>query len=147
MRSIFVIIADAIGEQPLQMLFVERDHMVEQIASAALDPSLRNAVLPRALVRCPHRIDLHRSYGNWDLRAVFGVPVENEEAGSRVEWESLPELLDDPHARRMFGDVEVQNAPSVVPDNEEAVENAERDRRDRKEVHGSNRLPMVPQKT
>jgi hypothetical protein len=30
------------------MPFVENDHMVEQISAAVADPTLRNAVLPRA---------------------------------------------------------------------------------------------------
>jgi hypothetical protein len=54
-------------EQPLQMLLINRDDVVEQIAPATLDPALGDAVLPRTLVRRLDRVDLHRSDGNWDL--------------------------------------------------------------------------------
>jgi hypothetical protein len=46
----------------------------------------------------------------------------------------------------MFGDVEVQNTPPVVTDDEEAIEYAESDRWDREEIHRSDGFPMVPQK-
>src|SRR5215469_13229099 len=42
--------------------------------------------------------------------------------------------------------VEVQDAPPVMTDHEEAVEHAERNRRDREEIHGCNDLPVVAEK-
>ena len=59
------------------------------------------------------------------------------------KWKRLPQLLDDPTARRMLRDVDVQDAPSIVADDEEAVEHAERDRWHSEEIHGRNRFPMV----
>jgi hypothetical protein len=43
----------------------------------------------------------------------------------------------------MFCDVEVQDTPAIMADHEEAVEHAKRDRRNREEIHCSNRFPMV----
>jgi len=63
--------------------------------------------------------------------------------GRRLEWKRLPQLLDDPHTRRMIGDVKVQDAPTIVADHEEAVEKAESDRWDGEEVHRRNGFPMV----
>jgi len=40
----------------------------------------------------------------------------------------LPQLLDDPTTRRMLGDVDVQDASTIVTDDEEALEHAECDR-------------------
>ena len=37
------------------------------------------------------------------------------------EWKCLPQLLDDPTARRMLGDVNVQDAPPIMTDDEEAI--------------------------
>jgi len=50
-RPVFVVVADVFGQEPLQMLFIERDHVVQQIAPATLDPALRYAVLPRTRER------------------------------------------------------------------------------------------------
>ena len=35
------------------------------------------------------------------------------------KWKLLPQLLDDPHTRRMIGDAKVQDAPTIVADHEE----------------------------
>jgi hypothetical protein len=40
MRAVFVIVADIFGEQTFQMAFVHRNHLIQQISSAAFDPSL-----------------------------------------------------------------------------------------------------------
>jgi hypothetical protein len=43
----------------------------------------------------------------------------------------------------MAGDVQVQNLPSIVANNNEAVENLEGDRRNGEEVHGRNGFPVI----
>lgn len=49
MCPVLVIIADVLGQKPLQMLIVvDCDHMVEQVPSAALDPTLRNPIAVKA---------------------------------------------------------------------------------------------------
>jgi hypothetical protein len=46
----------------------------------------------------------------------------------------------------MFRDVNVQNAPTIVADDEEAIEHAEGNRWHSEEVHGRNPFPMVSNK-
>jgi hypothetical protein len=46
-------------------------------------------------------------------------------------------------ARRTLRDVNVQDAPPIMTDDEEAIEHAERNRWHREEIHGGNRFPMV----
>jgi hypothetical protein len=58
----------------------------------------------------------------------------------------LPQLLDDPAARRMLRDVDVQDAPPIMTDDKEAVERAERNRWHSEEIHRRNRFPMVSKK-
>ena len=43
----------------------------------------------------------------------------------------------------MLRDVDVQDASTIVADDEETIEHAERDRWHREEIHGGNRFPMV----
>jgi hypothetical protein len=43
----------------------------------------------------------------------------------------------------MVCDIEMQDAPTIVADDEEAVEHTERNRWHREEVHRRNRFPMV----
>src|SRR5258708_18476709 len=46
----------------------------------------------------------------------------------------------------MLGDIEVQDAPTIVTDDERAIERAEGDRRNSEEVHRSNRFPVITEK-
>jgi hypothetical protein len=118
MSPVFVVIAHIVGNKSLQVLPVDRNHMVEQIAPATLDPAFGHPVLPGTLIGRLNRIDLHRSDGNWNLRAVFRVAIKDEESRTGVEREGLSQLLHDPPARRVLGDVEMQDLPSVMTDNE-----------------------------
>src|ERR1022692_1149567 len=43
---IFMVIAHILGQQPLEVLLIQDDHVVEQVSSATSDPALRHAVLP-----------------------------------------------------------------------------------------------------
>ena len=46
----------------------------------------------------------------------------------------------------MLCDIEVQDTPTVVTDDEKAKERAEGDRRNSEEVHPGNRLPVITEK-
>jgi hypothetical protein len=55
-------------------------------------------------------------------------------------------LLDNPTARGVLGDVEVEDPPTVMADHEEAIKYTEGDRRRREEIHRRNRFPVISQK-
>ena len=46
----------------------------------------------------------------------------------------------------MLCNIEVQDAPTIVTDDEKAIEHAEGDRRNTEEVHRSNRFPVITEK-
>ena len=126
MRAVLVIIADIIGKQPPQVVVIQPDHVIEQVPAAALDPALRNSVLPRTLDRSANTLDSHRSNRGGNLRAIVGVPIKDKKSGGRLIGKGFPQLLDNPQARRMWCDVKVQDATAIVADDEEAVELAQR---------------------
>ena len=47
MGAILVVVADVRSKQPLQMRFIDGNHMIEQFAATAADPALGNTILPR----------------------------------------------------------------------------------------------------
>jgi hypothetical protein len=49
MSHVLVIVTGVLVHQALQMLFIENDRMVEQIAAAVADPALGNTVLSQAM--------------------------------------------------------------------------------------------------
>ncbi len=46
MRAVLVIVADVFREQSFQVAFIHGDNVIQQVPSAAFDPTLRDAVLP-----------------------------------------------------------------------------------------------------
>src|ERR1022692_3540361 len=42
MRPIFMVIAHILGQQPLEVLLIQDDHMVHQVSAATSDPALSN---------------------------------------------------------------------------------------------------------
>src|SRR5260370_18079220 len=66
--------------------------------------------------------------------------------GRRFKGKCLAQLLDNPTASRMLRDVNVQDAPPIMADDEDAVEHAEGNRWHRKEIHGCDGFPMVSKK-
>ena len=43
-RAVFVIMADVLRQLPFEVVFIERDDVIRQVAAAASHPALRDAV-------------------------------------------------------------------------------------------------------
>jgi hypothetical protein len=69
--------------------------------------------------------------------------IEYEKLSSGIVWERLSQLLNDPSARGMPRDMEVQDAATIMADDKEAVQDAEGQRWDGEEVHRSNGFTMI----
>src|SRR5579862_4325910 len=95
MRTVFVMVGDVLGKQPLQMRLVESNHRVEQLTSAAPNPALGNTILPGTFEGGPHGVYLQGSNGCRDLRSVFCIPVMDQEPRNRPKRKRLAQLLDD----------------------------------------------------
>jgi len=146
MCAIVVVVTDVFGEQPLQMPFVYRNDVIEQVATAAFHPSFGHAILPRTFKRGSYGLDLQRSDRCGNLDPIPPIPVKDQKSGSQRKRERFPQLLNGPQARWMLGHVEVQDAPTIMSDHEETVDQTESDRWDREEIHRGNGFPMVAEK-
>jgi hypothetical protein len=118
---ILVVIVDILGQKSLQMLFIDRDRVIEQIATTAFDPPFGYTILPGALERRSQRLDLQGSPRSRNLDSILAIAIEDQEWRSRLKRERFPQLLHDPEACGMLCDVEVQNAPTIVTDDEETL--------------------------
>src|ERR1700730_15079493 len=143
MRAILMMVTNILREQSLQMAFIERNNVVQQVSSTASDPTLRYTVLPGTPERGSHRVHLQGSNCRWKIPTIFRISIEDQKLGSGTKGKRLAQLLDDPTTRRMLCDVNVQDASPIMADDEEAVEHAERDRWHSEEIRGRNRFPMV----
>ncbi len=48
MRAVLVVVAEVFRKQMFQMAFIHGNDVIQQISSAAFDPTLRYTILPRA---------------------------------------------------------------------------------------------------
>src|SRR5664280_930866 len=74
--SVVVIIGNVLGEESLQMALIQRDHVVEQLAAAASDPTLGDPILPGTPNRGTDRCHLQRADRRWHFQAILRVVVE-----------------------------------------------------------------------
>ena len=145
-RAVLVVVADILGEESLQMVFIEHDDVIQQITTTAAYPAFCNSILPRTPDRSANTLDSHRPNRCRDLDSILGVPIENKKLRSGLIRKGFSQRLYNPQALGMPRDVEMQNAPTIVADDEEAIEDAERDRRNGEEVHRGDSFPVVAQK-
>ena len=146
MSSVLMIITGVFSHQALQMTFIQDGHMVEQIAAAVANPALGNAVLPRTSEAGPLGLDAEALYRVYHFVVELSAALEDEVFRSRVVRECLAQLLDYPCSGRLPGHVVVKNSPPIMRDNEEAVQQAEGQRRHSDEIHrrdGCSKRPPI----
>src|ERR1035437_1837621 len=119
--AIFVIVADVLVHQTLQMPLVQDDHMIEQITATVTNPALGNTVLPRASETGPPGLDTEALHSIDDLLIEVCSAIENQVSRSGIVGTGLTQLLNHPGAGRMPGHIEVQNAPSVMRNDKETI--------------------------
>src|ERR1035438_7021911 len=101
--------------------------------AAALWRRLGHAVKPQGLI-------------NSESGQILGITIKDDEPRSGSKWKCLSQLLNDPRACRMLCDIEVQDTPAIVTDDEKAKERAEGNRRNREEAHRGNRFAVITEK-
>src|ERR1700730_1266608 len=146
MRAVLVVVANILREPAFQVAFVNRDDVIQEITAATPYPTLCDSILPRTFERGADRIHPQGSNPCGDFHSVLGITIKDDEPRSGSKWKRFSQLLDNPKACRMLCDIEVQDAPTIVTDDEEAIERAEGDRRNSEEVHRGNRFPVIAEK-
>jgi hypothetical protein len=146
MGSVAMIVHDVLRQKPPEMALIQSDYVVKQLTSATADPAFRNSVLPGALDGGLDASNTHGLNCRGNFQTVFRIVITDEEWRSSFIGKRFPQLLHNPGARRMARDVEVQDAPAVVANNEEAIEETEGDRRNGKEIHGRDGFAMIAEK-
>ena len=115
---------------------MERDHVIEALATNGSDHSLYIGSLPRR-ARCRQNFaDAHVSQLFPEVMAEDSIAVAQQVAGELDKGKCLPQLLSRPICGWVGGNVEVQNATAVMGQNQEHVKNLETDRGYGEEIDG-----------
>jgi len=141
--AVLVIVGDVCVHESLQLALVHHKHMVEQVPTAIADEALRDSVLPWALKACSLGLNTEALDRINHMVIEVRATIKYEIARRRVVRKRLPQLLDQPRARRMPGHVEVKNTPAVMRDHEEAVKHAECHCRHGEEIHRGDRFTVL----
>ena len=115
-----MIVAYVAAPKSPKMKFIERNDMVEQFATRAPHPTFRRSVLPGAPNARADGLEITGSQKLQNVISELGIMVEHNVTIRTRERECFPELLHNPIACWMEGNVEVQNAPPTMFDDEEA---------------------------
>src|SRR6266478_6419432 len=143
MCAILVVVSNILRKQASQVAFVNCDDVIQEITPASPYPTLCDSILPRTSERGADRTHAQGPNRCGDFQSILGITIKDDEPRCGTKWKRFSQLLDDPRACRMLGDIEVQDAPTIMTDDEEAIEHAERNRWRGEEIHGRNRFPMV----
>ncbi len=143
MCAVVVITVHVFGHEAFQMAIVQNDDRIDQVAAAAGDESLCNSILPGASNRDSNQGDAQtlRRFQNFIRERVLAI--KDEKLWRGVVRKGIPQLLRYPSSGRMPCDVVVKDAPSVMCEDEEAIQHAEPERRHSEEVHGGDRIAVI----
>jgi hypothetical protein len=104
------------------MPLVEDDDVVEEFPTKAANHPLHIGILPRRARGRDDLIDAQAFNPSRNPLTDNAIAVSNQITWSRIERKRLNELLSCPLGRRMFRDVEVDNSPSIMGQDDEHEE-------------------------
>src|SRR5216684_189792 len=145
-NAIVMVIVHVCSDQPVEMPFVQRDDLVEEIAPAAAHPALGDAVLPWRLNGRARRVQTCGFQEPDDIAVKRRVVVKQHEAMRTIARKYIPQLLHDPRGCRLASHVDVQDPAPTVFDDEEAREQLEDQRGDGEEIAGDDGLAVIGEK-
>ena len=128
------------------MALVQDDYIVQAFAANTPDEPLDVGILPRTPGGDHHLLDPHIPHPLPKGGAIGAVPIAQQISRCLVPWEGVHHLLGGPLGGGMLGDIEVDDAPSMVSQDDQDKEHLVRYRRYDKEIQGYQVLHVVLQK-
>src|SRR6201987_1129493 len=116
--------------------FLEHDHMVQALPPNGTNHPLDVSPLPGGSRSAVHFLDAHVSHLSPEGTAEDRIAVAQQGAWQLVEGEGLAQLLSGPLRGRVPGHVAVENAPTVMGQNQKDVKHLETEGGHGEEVDG-----------
>ena len=134
MGSCRVVVSEVGAQEPFEMAVVVDDHVIDALASDRANQTLDIGILPGRARGGEHLFDCEAAYPAAKLGAIDFVAVVQEITRCLLPGKRLNHLLSRPPACGVFGDVEVDDLPTLETQNEEYVQNSKSERRDGEKV-------------
>src|SRR5215510_12901099 len=120
--------------------------MIETFSADTSNYSFRVRILEGRMGRGDHFLNLHPFYPASKLRSVDRISIPEQISRRGVIGKCFDNLLRGPLGRRIRGHIEMNDLPAPMEKDDEAVQNAEIDRRDRKKIYSCNLIHMIGKK-
>ena len=141
-----MIVVDVSAQDSPEVSLVEDDHVIETLAPNASNDPFDVGALPRGARRRRNLLDVESRNAPFEVRPVDSIPVSQQVTRRRIPRKSINDLLRGPLCRRMLRDIEMDDAPAIVTENDENEQNPEGGGRQREEVDGHQDLDMIVEK-
>jgi hypothetical protein len=140
---VLMVVSQVIAPEASQVLFIQRNDMVQYLAAANCRPSAQPLRFATDCARCANGLETTGLEKPEYFTAELRVTVENDVPVATGKRQSLPELLDDPIAGRVRRDIEMQNPPPIMLDYKKAIKHAKRYGWNREEVESGDRFAVI----
>ena len=114
MCSVLVVVFEIRAQNSLEMSLVENDDVIEALATNRADQAFRVGILPRRTAGTHDLLDTHMLDPLAEELAVNPIAVTNQKPWRIVIRKGFDNLLRGPFRRRMRGDVEMHDVPSIM---------------------------------
>src|SRR5215831_689045 len=117
------------------MILIEDDQMIETFSADTSNYSFRVRILKRRMGRGDHFVNLHPFHPALKFRSIDRISIPEQISRRGVIGKCFDDLLCGPLGCWIRGQIEMNDLPATVKKDDEAVQNAEIDRRDREHEH------------
>jgi len=118
-RAGFVIVTEVVFEYSAQLVVIDHNHMIEALATNASDDAFHVAILPRTPWCNANFFDAHSFNPRPEEFAIDSVAVSNHKPRGAVFRKCFDDLLCSPNRRWMLRDIEVDDAATIVRQDDE----------------------------
>ena len=122
MNPVAMVVVEVAGEDASQVSFVHHDHVVEAFSSDASDQPFNERILPGRASSSHDLFDAHVPDAALEVLTIDAVTISQQVSRCAVPRERFDDLLSSPLGRGVCSDVEVQDAPPLMGEDQEDEE-------------------------
>ena len=141
-----MVVVDVIGEYLFQMPASQNDHVIQAFSADGSYDALRAWTLPGRAGHRGHFLNAKCSDLATKSRAVDRIVVAQQKPRSGVSAACLEQLPCSPLCTRVCHDIEVQDSPAIVAQDDENKQDAKRRRRHSEKIKRKNVTGVIFQK-
>src|SRR5215831_5119317 len=146
MRPRTMVITKVTFQNSTEMPLVDYDHVVQTFSSNTSDHPFRIAILPRTPSGYRYLLDAQSINSYAEIMTINPITISYQVARHGVVGKRFHDLLCRPTGGRVFRDIEMQNTPTVMREDDENIKHTELYGRDCEEVDRDHLADVISKK-